>query len=128
MPANFWNSAENRRKFSIWFAEKFNINMLRPQSSFASIEEAREYRFYSSLYKYCGGDLNRLLKSYALDLAEQNKCRLLLRKWDGLIKQENISMLQSVLTHGIFYNLVRTQAYNRIDSFSRMKSRLERRV
>lgn len=126
IPAHFWNAAINRERFSQWFLKKFHINMFKSQSYFSSLDEVKEYRFYSSLYKYCNGDFSHLLKSYAYDLAEQNKSRLLLRKWDNLIKQEKNTSFHSYLTHGIFYNLVKTHETNRIDSYKRMKSRLER--
>jgi Protein of unknown function (DUF4046) len=128
MKSNFWDSAENRKKFSKWFAEKFNINMFNPQSSFGSLEEVREYRFFSSLYRYCRGDFKRLLKSYALDLAEQNKSRLLIRKWERLIEREKETTLQSIILHGFFFNHVKNQRTGSIDKMDRMKRRIQRYV
>jgi len=126
IPRHFWNSSENRKKFSLWFAEKFNINLIKSQTNFASLEELREYRFYSSLHKYCEGDFNRLQKAYARDLAEQNKSRLLLRKWENLIKKEKENMFQGILMHGFFINLVQSQRKRSIDKFERMKFRFRR--
>ena len=128
MNTDFWNSVENRKKFAGWFTDKFTIKADRNQAKFTSLQQVKEYRFYTSLYKYCKGNFNRLLEVYELDLAEQNKSRQLLRKWNILIRQEKVSALQSFLSHGLFTNMVKIHARQRMESYQRMKTRLEKRV
>lgn len=115
---SFWTQSSNRVTFGQWFFKKYAYHSQNP--------DLLDNGFYTSLKKFCGGNINNFTKIYAGDMAEINKSRLINKKWNKLVGRENLSMLGNILVYGIFYSMVKQQSFQHNRQFKRMERRSRR--
>ncbi len=124
---NFWNSMENKIHFAKWTVKKFGLktdSLPRNLNTQLFDTELSHYKFYSGLKRKFNGDLLKVIYPLKVHYKEMQKSRMVIRKWDTLIKSEtNSPVFSNFLLHGFFYGLVKNISTHRIETFTRIKKR-----
>jgi hypothetical protein len=112
----FWQNARNREQFSDWY-------LTQPPPG-----RGKLHGVYASLNRNYKGGIEQLMFQVQRDKAELNKSRLLLKKLQGRIKNEQRGLLSSFLVYGLFWGLVQQQTRHDTERLSRIKLRLRKNL
>ncbi len=125
---SFWNSMENKLKFTRWTAQKIEMHEDKISSRINNQLfdlHLGNYKFYRGFKKYYKGDLTNILSPLTIYQREKIKSERLERQWDTLIETEkNTAVLNNFLLYGFFCNIVKHISSNRVDTFTRIKKRI----